>query len=248
MFTEDTVVLITGTSSGIGHSIAERFLAMGLRVSGVSRRETIVEESFDRGKYILMRADVTDSGAAKRVVEQTVSRFGKIDVFIHCAGATSRGPLQRVSLSKWNRVIDTNLKACYCFMKEIIPHMRRIGGGSVLLMGSIGAFVSWEGETSYSVAKTALLALARGVALENAKHNIRVNVLCPGLIDAPMVHRLIHSSTFKDAFRKRLLKDIPMGRLGRIDEVVDAAVFLSSKLASYITGTALLVDGGYCAR
>jgi NAD(P)-dependent dehydrogenase (short-subunit alcohol dehydrogenase family) len=126
--------------------------------------------------------------------------------------------------------------------------MRNTGGGNILLIGSVGTFVSWDNETPYAIAKAGLSAMARGIALENAAYKIRANVLCPGLIAAPMLESLIISQKPPDEYLDKLLKDIPMGRLGEINEVVDAAVFLTSKSASYITGTTLLVDGGYCAR
>jgi NAD(P)-dependent dehydrogenase (short-subunit alcohol dehydrogenase family) len=220
---------------------------MGFNVAGMSRRRTVFKKTYDGQKNLFLQGDITKKQMVQASIRKIVRRFGTIDIFIHAAGNTHRAPFHKVTCSAWNRVIDTNLKGAYYCLRDIIPLMRG-KGGSILLIGSVGAFASWEDEAVYQIAKTGLLAMARAVALENAKYNIRANVLCPGLIDAPMLTSLINSKDAPKDFRRELLRDVPLNRLGETNDVVNAAVFMTSQWASYITGTALLVDGGYCAR
>jgi NAD(P)-dependent dehydrogenase (short-subunit alcohol dehydrogenase family) len=246
-FKKDTVVFVTGTSSGIGNALAERYLDMGFRVAGVSRGLTVFKKKYDRRKSLFMRGDITNRKTVQASIRKIIDLFGTIDIFVHAAGNTHRAPFHKVTCSAWDHVMDTNLKGAFYCLKEIIPLMQG-SGGSILLIGSVGSLASWEDEVVYQIAKTGFLAMARGIALENAKYNIRANVLCPGLINAPMLTSLINSEELPDEFRKELLRDVPLGRFGSTNDIVNAAIFITSGWASYITGTALLVDGGYCAR
>jgi NAD(P)-dependent dehydrogenase (short-subunit alcohol dehydrogenase family) len=234
---EDKVCVITGAASGIGAETARRFAAEGARVVGVD----LVEGA--EGELALV-ADVTDEQTVIDVYARVQRDFGRIDVLFNNAGIAPNddNSVLDTGLDAWHRVQDVNLKSVFLCCKHGIPHLLDGGGGSVIntasMVAMMGAAIS---QISYTASKGGVLALSRELGVEFAKRGVRVNSLCPGPVDTPLLQELFASDPVAAA---RRLVHVPMGRFAQPREIADAVVFLASDESSYVTASAFLVDGG----
>ena len=252
----DKVALITGAGSGIGRATATLFAAEGASVAAAdliheSVQETVASITAAGGVAAALTGDVTDAGDAQRLVQDTVERFGRIDLLVNSAGITARNPsLEGASPEAiWDRVIDVNLKGTYLVSWYAVPEMEKIGGGSIVNLASTMGLVGYPvgiggGFNPYPPSKGGVVQFTRTLAVDYARKNIRVNCLCPGFITT----NLTRSLTDDPATLAKLESLHPMGRLGSAEEVAWAALYLASDDASYVTGAALTVDGGYTAQ
>jgi NAD(P)-dependent dehydrogenase (short-subunit alcohol dehydrogenase family) len=237
---EGKVCVITGTASGIGAESARLFAAEGARVVGI-------DLSAEAEGDLTIEADVSDEGQVVEAFRRVADELGRIDVLMNNAGInpTDDGSVLETTLESWQRVQDVNLRSVFLCCKHGIPHLLEAGGGSVINVASfvalMGAAVS---QISYTASKGAVLSLSRELGVEFADRGVRVNALCPGPVNTPLLKELFAKDPERAA--KRLVH-IPMGRFGEPDEIAKAALFLASDDSSFVTASSFLVDGGLSA-
>lgn len=242
------VALITGGGSGMGKVASELFAAEGAKVVLTDVNDEAGEKTAaaigDTAHYV--HADVSNDADAHAMVAATVERFGRLDVLYNNAGIMplDDGSITDMDGGTWDAVLGVNVKGVAFGCKYGIPAMLETGGGSII---NVASFVAWLGaatsQTAYTASKGAVLAMTREIAVEYARKGIRCNALCPGPIETPLLLALLSDEEKK----QRRFVHIPMGRLGRADELAKAALFLASDDASYMTGASLIVDGGITA-
>jgi NAD(P)-dependent dehydrogenase (short-subunit alcohol dehydrogenase family) len=234
---EGRVCVITGAAGGIGAASAEAFAREGARVVGVD----LVP---DAPGELSLQADVTDDAAVRAMYARVRDQLGRIDVLFNNAGIspTDDGSVLDTSLEAWQRVQDVNLKSVFLCCKHGIPHLLEGGGGSVIntasFVATMGAATS---QISYSASKGAVLSLSRELGVQFAREGVRVNALCPGPVDTPLLRELFAKDA---AAAARRLIHVPMGRFARAEEIAAAALFLASDESSYVNASTFLVDGG----
>lgn len=247
------VALVTGAASGIGRATALAYARQGARVvvadldeDGV---ETTVQKISEEGGIAQgVTVDVSSPEAAERMVETTIDVFGRLDYACNNAGIEgARVSTTEYTVEEWDRVMAVNLRGAWLCMKHEIPHMlENDEGGAIINMASILGKVGFASAPAYTAAKHGLVGLTKAAALEYSAQGIRVNAVCPAFIETPMLDRA-GLTTDPEAY-KQLEGLHPIGRLGTSEEVAEAVVWLSSPAASFVTGHALLVDGGYTAQ
>ena len=242
------VALITGGASGMGRVASELFASEGAKVVLTDVNDDAGEEAAaaagNGAAYV--HADVSKEEDAKRMIDTAVDRFGKLDVLYNNAGIMpgDDGSVHSTEKRVWDVVLDVNVKGVAFGCKFGIPAMLESGGGSII---NVASFVAWMGaatsQTAYTASKGAVLSMTREIAVEYARKGIRCNALCPGPIETPLLMQLLSDEEKK----QRRFVHIPMGRLGRAEELAKAALFLASDDSSFMTGASLIVDGGVTA-
>jgi len=248
---ENKVALVTGAGSGMGLAAAQAFASEGAAVVLADMNETAARNATERlvaagRKAIAIACDVTDEVQVKSMIEQTVSKFGRLDVAFNNAGVQSLAAETADATSEeFDRVNAINLRSVWLCMKYELLQMRTQGSGAIVNNSSIGGLIGIPGRAIYHATKHGVLGLTKSAALEYATRGIRINAVCPGAIETPMVADMIakEPETMKD-----ILKEQPIGRLGRPEEVASAVLWLCSSEASFVIGQALAVDGGYTVR
>jgi meso-butanediol dehydrogenase/(S,S)-butanediol dehydrogenase/diacetyl reductase len=239
------VVLVTGAASGIGAALAHRFVGEGARVVlgdvNQSAGTALAAQLGERASF--QAVDVSDCGQVERWVDSAVARCGRLDVLCNNAGIGSYGRTPDVAPEVWRTVLETDLFSVFYACRAAIPHLRTGGGGSIVNTASISGLGGDYGLSAYNAAKGALVNYTRTLAIDHAREGVRVNAVCPGPIDTPLLGRLIALPAITAAYEQV----IPLGRIGRAAEVAAAIAFLASDDASYITGAMLVVDGGITA-
>lgn len=241
------VAIVTGGDSGIGKAISELLVAEGASVVIADIASGTTADSLVKAGHpaLHVRADVRSAEDAKKVVEAAVARFGGVDILCNNAGIELMKPMTKTSEDEWDRVIDTNLKSVYLFSRQVIPEMITRGGGVIVNTASQLGLVGLENFAAYCASKGGLVLLTKAMALELAQDNIRVNCVCPGPIQTPMLERELALEADPDAARKAWAEKQPIGRVGKPEEVAQAVLFLASPRSSFVVGHALVVDGGY---
>ena len=244
---QDQVAVVTGGSSGIGKATVEAFVNHGAKVVVADFSDAgqmLVDDLNKQGHDTLfVKTDVTSEADTINMVERVVEHFGKIDVLFANAGIGLGAEITELSLDSWQKVIDVNLTGVYLSDKYVIQQMlKQPQGGAIVNCGSIHSFVGKKGVTAYSAAKGGVKLLTQTLATDYAAKNIRINAICPGYIDTPLLKEI------QGEQRQALIDLHPQGRLGKPEEVANAVLFLASGYASFINGTSLLIDGGYTAQ
>lgn len=244
--------LVTGGAMGIGKAVVARFLQEGAQVAfsdvDVRAGQRCAEELRARGQVRFIPGDVSIDADARRMVDAAVAELGRLDILVNNAGVTLAATVTETDEAGWDRVLDVNLKGVYLCSKYTIPHLIRAGGGSIINLGSIAGFVGLNANAAYNASKGGVVLLTRNMALDYAEQHIRVNAVCPAMIMTPMLESFIALQPDPGAYVRRVEQSTPLGRIGTADDVAAAVLFLASEESSYITGSALMVDGGYTAR
>lgn len=237
---------------GIGKAVVARFLREGARVAFSDIDEAAGRRTFRElesvGPVIFLPGDVAVEADAHRMVEDAAAEFGRLDVLVNNAGVALSATVTETREADWDRVLDVNLKGIYLCSKHAIPHLIAVGGGSIINVGSIAGFVGLNANAAYNASKGGVILLTKNMALDYADRQIRVNAVCPAMIMTPMLEHFIALQSDPQAYVKRVEQSTPLGRIGTADEVSAAVVFLASDESGYVTGSALMVDGGYTAR
>jgi NAD(P)-dependent dehydrogenase (short-subunit alcohol dehydrogenase family) len=244
------VALITGAAQGIGYGIAEAFAKSGASVAlfdvnGEGVREAASRIS-SRGKALAIAGDVAREEDVRAACEQVSGHFGSLDVVVNNAGIETGGNVVNLALSDWDRLMAVNLRGAFLFAKHSIPLMRA-KGGAIVNISSVHALVSYPEDAAYDASKAGLIGLTRALALDHGKDGVRVNAICPGYIETPLHHKWLNALPHPEETMKEVVKFHPVGRIGTPQDVAQAALFLASDAASFITGTYLVVDGGMTA-
>ena len=242
------VAIVTGGGSGIGRAISELFASEGAKVviADIKPAHAAIEKIRERGGIaISVTIDVRDSSRVRQLVEETATRYGSIDIVCNNAGVELVRPLTDTTEEEWDMVHDTNLKGPFLISKFAIPHMIRKGKGVIVNVASQLGLVGLENFSGYCASKGGLILLTKAMALEHAKYGIRVNCICPGAIETPMLEREVNLESDPDQARRRFIVKHPVGRLGGSEEIAQAALFLASDRSSFVVGESMVVDGGY---
>jgi NAD(P)-dependent dehydrogenase (short-subunit alcohol dehydrogenase family) len=239
------VALVTGAASGIGRATALAFAAEGARVAildrtAVALRETEAALKQAGGEVLAIACDVSIPEQVEAAVAQVVERFGRLDVAFNNAGVENKAtPLHEIELQEWDRILNINVRGTFVCMKHEIAQMVRQGGGVVVNTSSGAGIRGVAGGASYAASKHAIIGMTRSAALDYAKQNIRVNAILPGNIETPMMDR------FTAGDLQKAIDLEPVGRLGKPEEIVEAVLWMSSDLGGFVTGSAVVVDGGW---
>ena len=244
---EDKVAIITGGASGMGAGAARVMVREGCRLMLADLNAPLLEElCAELGADVAMGhvCDITDAGQIAKLMDSTISRFGRIDILFNNAGIAGMGSVASTEPGDWQRVIDVDLSAVYYVSRTVIPYMLAQGGGAIINNASVSGMFGDYGMASYSAAKGGVINLTRNMALDLAKSGIRVNCICPGAIDTPLFQGIKDLPDLCDGF----VQAIPMKRLGMTSEIGEAVAFLASDAASYVTGLIMPVDGGLTCK
>lgn len=243
---EGKVAFITGGGAGIGHAIAQEWAAQGgtVLVTDVDgAAASSVQRELGAGHHA-MQLDVRDGEAIQASIQQAVRLTGGLDVLFNVAGTNLPKNAEEITDDEWLRIMDTNLNSVYRCSRSAIPELRKRGGGAIVNVASIAGVMAENRCSAYSASKGGVVLLTRNMAMDFAKDNIRVNAICPGSTMTPRIHSYMAS---EPEHRREMEEMCPLGRFAEPSEVAAPAVFLASRAASYITGAALVVDGGLTA-
>jgi NAD(P)-dependent dehydrogenase (short-subunit alcohol dehydrogenase family) len=245
------VAIITGAASGIGQASAIAFAREGAKVVAVDvdrRGVKTVEAILAAGQLAFFyHADASQEKDVRRIVADTVERWGRIDILFNNAGVVLVKPLEETSEAEWDRVMSINVKAAFLAIKHVVPHLRRSGGGAILNTGSIGSMVGQLQTPAYIASKGAIALLTKTLALDYGRDNIRVNCLCPGITDTPMLREHLGTGPEGEARIAARLSRVPLGAVLKPEDVARAALYLVSDDSAGITGITHVVDGGLLA-
>lgn len=243
------IAMVTGAGSGIGHGIALLLAEMGasiavLEIDDAKGSNTAAEVQDQSGQAVSVHCDVRSASDCRRAVETTIQKWGKIDILCNCAGIAIRKNILELAEEEWDLALDVTLKGIFLLSREVIPHMIRNGGGSIINIGSGWSLKGGPKAASYCAAKGGAVNLTRAMAIDHGPHNIRVNCICPGDIDTPMLRsECAQLGGNVQSFMKEAANR-PLARVGMPEDVANAVLFLASPMSNWITGTALVVDGG----
>ena len=242
------VAIVTGGAMGIGEASARKLGAAGAAVAILDPDQSFGEKTAAEirnggASCQFYRCDVSQSHDVEQAVDAVVAQFGGVDILVSNAGVQHYGDVITTSEADWDRVLTINLTGCFLVSKFAVPHMLK-NGGAIVILGSVQSFTAIQNSIAYVTSKHALLGLTRAMALDYAQKGIRVNCVCPGTVDTPMLHWAASLSPDPEAVIRTCDRMHAMGRIGQPDEIADAIVYLVSPMSSFITGAALVVDGG----
>ena len=243
------VAVVVGGASGIGRACALIFARENAAVVVADLHEpngraVVAEIQASGGQADFVRMNVKDEAQVEAGLEHTVARFGRLDVLLNSMAAGFNLSVPDTNGEQWDHVLDTHMKGMFHTGKHAVPRMAAGGGGSIISIASIAGIAAVHDDAAYCGAKGGMIALTRAMAIDHARQNIRVNCICPGWIDAPSASAYFRDRPDPEGARQAVTRAHPLGRLGRPEDVANAALFLAGDESSWVTGTALVVDGG----
>ncbi len=246
---EGKVALVTGASKGLGKAMSLALAAAGAKIALVSRDSGLLAETAKAIRALgseaeVFPADVSDEGPVLALEKAVVARFGKLHILVNNAGINLRKPITDFTLEEWNRIQSTNVTSAFLMCRSFVPHLKGQGYGRILNLTSMMSHVSLPGRTAYSTSKAALLGFTKALALELAPEKITVNGISPGPCSTEINKPLMENAELTQWFLSRS----PVGRWGRPEEIGQLAVYLCSEAAGFITGTDIVIDGGWTAQ
>ena len=244
--------LVTGAASGIGRETAQRFAEEGAAVvcvdlDGAGAARVAHAIGGKGGTALSVPADLTDADEVRGMADEALSARGAIDILVNNAGVSILGGVAELTEADWQREIDTNLASVYRVSKALWPHFVAAGGGAILSTASIAGATAVTQGAAYVASKAGLIMLTRCMALDGADSGIRANCICPGWVDTPLFDGFLAQQPEPETARERAARRTPLGRIGTPRDIADGFVYLASDEASWITGTALVIDGGLTA-
>lgn len=246
----DKICIITGAANGIGFCISERFQREGATVVMADMNEQELAQACDRlgGSTTHLVTNVTEPASVAALIEQTIARFGRIDVLVNNAGTGLAANVVDTEVEDFDRVIAVNLKGVFLGMKYVIPHMRRQQAGSIINMCSIGGLVGLYDRAAYCASKGGVAILTKAAAIDHATEGIRINAIAPGTVNTPWVQRITASMEDPEAARQKMRERQAHGRLVEPEEIAAMAVYLAGDESRSTLGAIMVVDGGFMAR
>ena len=244
--------LITGGGTGIGKAIALAFAREGSKVAVAGRRAEKLDQALHEmevhgGERLAVTCDVANAKDAERAVFETASAFGSLNVLVNSAGVLSATTVEGISEADWDRLMAINLKGPFLMSRAALGEFRKVGGGTIVNIGSVLGLVAMKDRAAYCASKGGVTLLTKAMALDHAHENVRVNCICPSIVETELVAGLFASSEAGAAMKKARIAGIPLGRMGRPEDVAEMAVFLASDESSWLTGAAIPLDGGLSA-
>jgi len=246
------VALITGGGTGIGRAIALAFAREGAKVAVAGRRQEKLQETVREmeklgSEGLAIACDVAKAKDAERAVRGTAKAFGKLNVLVNNAGVLHASTIEGISEDEWDKLMTINLKGPFLMCRAALPEFRKAGGGAIVNIGSVLGLVAMKDRAAYCASKGGVTLLTKAMALDHAHENVRSNCICPSIVETELVQGLFSASEAGRALRKSRIGQIPLGRMGRPEDVAEMAVFLASEESSWLTGAAIPLDGGLSA-
>ncbi|MFH1413943.1 MAG: 3-oxoacyl-[acyl-carrier-protein] reductase [Candidatus Omnitrophota bacterium] len=242
---KNKIALVTGGNKGIGAAIVKEFVKEGVQVAFTYRKDFAsarkLLKELNGKKVLLLQLDITDFEQAKKAIEKVKEKFGGLDILVNNAGINKDSLLMFMSKDDWDNTINTNLNGVFNVTRAAIFTFMKQKSGSIVNISSVAAMVGLPGQTNYAASKAGIIGFTKSLAKEVAKSGINVNAVAPGFIETDMLTRI------PDKIKKEILNMVPMGRVGRAEEVAKLVTYLASDAAEYITGQALNIDGGITA-
>ena len=244
--------LITGAGTGIGRAIALAMAREGAEVALAARRRELLDAVAREiggagGVAVAIQCDVTNRASVENAIAVTVKRFGGLNVVVNNAGAALVADAEKTSDEDWRRILDVNLTGTFLVSRAALPEFRRAGGGAIVNIGSVLGLVARKDRAAYCAAKGGVTSLTKAMALDHAHEKIRVNCICPSIVETPLGTASLASTGDVEEARRVRAREIPLGRLGKPEDVAELAVYLASDEASWVTGAAWPLDGGLTA-
>jgi NAD(P)-dependent dehydrogenase (short-subunit alcohol dehydrogenase family) len=249
---QGSVAWISGAASGIGAAIARLFAAEGARVALAdiqtgAGKEVVDQISAAGGVAAFLPCDVSREDQVRAAVDQTVRHFGGLQIVVNCAGIVHVGPLHELDVEQWDYLMGVNLKSVYLSLKHAWPHLHKNPRSYMVNIGSISSFVGQAATPAYTASKFGVRGLSRSIALDYAAAGLRCNCVCPGITDTPMLREHLDKTGDAEATLAKRVRRVPLGKALQPADIARAALYLSCEDSAGVTGTSLIVDGGYLA-